>query len=148
MTLRRMELIAGILSGVLGAAGLSMVLFGPVYSYTAYTSSGVVQGSRGLLTDPHGFPLLPPPPILLLPITLSLVLPLLVLVGALLHSRQRGSRVGLVLLMGATVALLLAVIFNPIQLLQLFMLPSLLLALVAWAFALRAGRRMVLAAAN
>ena len=141
MTSRRMERIAGILSGVLGVAGLNMVLFGPVYHYTAYTGHGVEQGYQGLLTGPDGFFWFPPPTIFLVPIIVSLVPPLLVLVGALVHSRQRGSFVGLVLLVGGTVVLLLGVIFNPIRTLQLFLLPSLLLALVTCALAFRNGRQ-------
>ena len=141
MTSRRIELIAGILSGVLGVAGLTMVLFGPVYPYTAYTRHGVEQGYQGLLTGPDGFFWLPPPTVFLVPIIVSLVPPLMVLIGALLHSRQSGSRVGLVLLVGGTVVLLLGVIFNPIRTLQLFLLPSLLLALVACILAFRRGRQ-------
>jgi hypothetical protein len=76
-----------------------------------------------------------------MPIIMSFVPPLLVLTGALLHSRNPGSRVGLVLLVGATLALLAGIIFDPIQLLQLFLLPSLLLALVACILAFRSGRQ-------
>ncbi len=141
MTSRRMERIAGVLSGVLGIAGLSMVLFGPVYHYTAYTRYGVEQGYQGLLTGPDGFLWFPPPTVFLMPIIMSFVPPLLVLTGALLHSRNPGSRVGLVLLVGATLALLAGIIFDPIQLLQLFLLPSLLLALVACILAFRSGRQ-------
>jgi hypothetical protein len=137
-----MEMNSGILSGVLGVAGLAMVLFGPVYQVTGYnTSNGTVQASQGLLTDSYGFLLLPPPTIYLMPIIIALVPPLLVLAGTLLHSRQHGSLVGLVLLVGATVALLLGVIFNPIELLRLFLLPSLLLALVTCALIFRNGRQ-------
>ncbi len=148
MKYRRIELIAGLLSGVLGVAGLALVLFGPVYEYTAYMSNGVVHGSEGLLVTPHGFLLLPPPTVYIMPIIVALVPPLVLLIGAMLHSSQGESRVGLVLLVGATVALLLAVIFNPIQLLQFFMLPSLLLALVACAIAVRMGRSVSPAAAG
>lgn len=146
MALWRTERFAGVLSGVLGVVGLVVVLFGPVYPYTAYLTSGVVQGAEGLLVTPHGSLWLPS--LYIVPITVSLVPPLLILIGAFIHSRQPGSRVGLILLVGATVAFLVGIIFNPIQLLQLFLLPSLFLALIASALAFRNGRQSSLAVAG
>ena len=44
-------------------------------------------------------------------------------------------------LCGATVAFLIVVVFDPIQMIQLFQLPSLLLVLVACVLAFRSGRQ-------
>ncbi|HEY7340620.1 MAG TPA: hypothetical protein VH591_07055 [Ktedonobacterales bacterium] len=148
MTSQRAELVVGFLSGALGIIGLNIVLFGPVYPYTAYMNSGIVHGSEGYLVTPHGFLLLPPPSDVVVPIAVSLVLPLLILIGALLHSRQRGSLVGLILLVDATVALLIDIVFNPIALLRLFLLPSLFLALITCALAFRRGQQSGVVAAG
>lgn len=135
---RRIELISGLAAGAIGLAALAYALFGPTYSYERIElrsdgTTSTTSGSASLLQTQA-----------LQPITIVVFVVMALLVagiaaGAYLHGR-RGWRAGRMLLGVSTALLGFGVVITGFSI-GSFLLPSMLLGLLATAMADRVHRR-------
>ena len=137
MNERRIELISGFGAGAVGLLGLIYALFGPTYRYLSVTtkSDGTTSVTSGTASLVERQPLEPVTIVVLAALALLVVG---VAVGAYLHS-QRGLKSGRALLGLSTALLAFGTVLSCFSI-GLFLVPGLLLALIAAAMADRRRR--------